>query len=344
MDLRAPVLAASAGILLAVLADGAPVSAADGAAQPGTFVVVSEQIDDRKSIYATVRSKDILQARVRTPGTIVSLRIDKGDHVEPGQLVALVVDPKIALKIRGLDAQIVANKSRLETARTELDRAQELKAKGFSSQARVDQAQTAFDVATNDLKASQAERSVVETQVDEGKVLAPAAGRVLAVPVTEGAVVMSGESIATIAGNEFLLRMELPERHARFIKPGDPVHAGARGLAGTNDKPGADGKVVKVYPEIQNGRVIADAEMPNLGNYFVGERILTSISAGTRKTFVVPRSYLTKRFGLDYARLLTPDGKTYDVVIQTGQEIAGGSEPRVEVLAGLAEGDKLVQP
>lgn len=307
-----------------------------------TFQVAAEEIDDLKSVYATVRSKDVIQARVRTPGTITSLKVDKGDFVEPGQMLALVADPKIALKIKALDAQIVANTSRVETSRTELERAQELKTKGFSSQARVDQVQTAFDVATNDLKASQAERGVVETQVEEGKVLAPAAGRVLAVPVTEGAVVMSGESIATIAGNEFLLRMELPERHARFIKLGDVVHVGARGLS-AREKPAAEGKVVKVYPEMQNGRVIADAEVPNLGNYFVGERILTSISAGKRKTYVIPRAFLTKRYGLDYVRLLDKDGHANDIVVQTGQEIAG-AEPRVEVLAGLNDGDKLVQP
>jgi hypothetical protein len=46
---------------------------------------------------------------------------------------------------------------------------------------------------------------------------------VLRVPVTIGTVVMPGESIATIAANAYLLRIEVPERHARFIRIGDPV-------------------------------------------------------------------------------------------------------------------------
>jgi hypothetical protein len=40
------------------------------------------------------------------------------------------------------------------------------------------------------LKSRTAERSVVEQQIAEGKVLAPTAGRVLTVPVTTGTVVL----------------------------------------------------------------------------------------------------------------------------------------------------------
>jgi RND family efflux transporter MFP subunit len=234
-----------------------------------------------------VRSKDLIQARVRTPGTIASLKADEGDSVEQGQVLALVGDPKIALRIKALDARITADESRVETAKTELERSQTLKEKGFASQARVDQAQTAYDVALNELKSARAERSVIETEIEEGQVLAPTSGRVLKVPVTEGSVVLAGESIATIAANEYLLRLELPERHARFMKVGDPVRVGARGL-GPDEAPLAQGRITQVYPELDNGRVVADAEVPDLGSYFVGERVLVWISAGKRQTFLVP--------------------------------------------------------
>ena len=246
------------------------------------FTVALQDVDDLKSVYATVHSKDLIEARIRTPGTIASLQVAIGASVVPGQVMALVTDPKIALKIQALDAQIVAIQSRMETAKTELERSQELKAKGVAPQSRVDQAQTTFDIAVNDLKAAQAERSVVETQIEEGQVLAPAAGRVLRVPVTEGSVVLAGESIATIAANEYLLRLEVPERHARFIKAGDVVRLGERGL-GAQEKPLIEGRITQVYPELSNGRVVADAEAAGLGNYFVGERVLVWISAGKRQ-------------------------------------------------------------
>lgn len=313
-----------------------------GASAQGAYVVEPREVDDLKSVYATVRSKDRIEARVRTPGTIASLKIDKGSAVTAGQVLALVADPKIALKIKALEAQIVATRSRIDTAKSELERAEALKAKGVTPQARVDQAQTSFDVATNDLKAAEAELSVARTQISEGEVLAPASGRVLQVPVTEGSVVMAGESIATIAANGYLLRLELPERHARFIKEGDAVSLGERGLA-QGQNADAQGKIVKVYPELSDGRVVADAEVPGLGSYFVGERVQVAISAGKRRAIVVPENYVFKRYGLDYVRIDTGEAKE-DVVVQTGQQIAGGAAPGIEILSGLSAGERVVQP
>ena len=316
--------------------------AAEDQTSTASFTVAMQDIDDLKSVYATVHSKDLIEARVRTPGTIATLQVSIGNSVVPGQVMALVADPKIALKIRALDAQIVAIQSRMGTAKTELERSRELKAKDVAPQSRVDQAQTTFDIAVNDLKAAQAERSVVETQIEEGQVLAPAAGRVLKVPVTEGSVVMAGESIATIAANDYLLRLEVPERHARFIKAGDVVHLGERGL-GAPEKPLIEGRITRVYPELSDGRLVADAEVPGLGNYFVGERVLVWISAGKRQAILVPRRFVFKRFGLDYVRLAGKDGTTTNVVVQTGRAESTGDDS-IEILLGLTAGDQLVQP
>ena len=337
-------LALAAGIGMLGLRALAPPAAAAASAAQASFEVEPRQIDDLKSVYATVRSRDLIQARVRTPGTIASLKVDEGDSVKAGQVLALVTDPKLALRISAADARIVANESRLEKAKTDLERARTLQARGFASQSALDQAQTAYDVAVNDLKSARAERSVIETESQEGEVLAPTSGRVLKVPVTEGTVVLAGESIATIAANEYLLRLELPERHARFMKTGDAVRLGGRGL-GADAAPLAEGRISQVYPELQNGRVIADAEVAGLGSYFVGERVLVWISVGKRETFVVPADYVFKRFGLDYVRLQRPDGSHADVVVQTGRPVKdGGEHPMVEILAGVTAGDRLVRP
>jgi RND family efflux transporter MFP subunit len=317
---------------------------AEAQSAPPSVEVKFEEIDDFKSVYATVRSRDLIDARVRTPGTIATLKVDEGDSVTQGAVLALVADPKIALRIKALDARIVALESRLETSDAEFKRALTLKERGVASQARVEQAQTAYDVALNELKSARAERSVIETESEEGQVLAPASGRVLKVPVTEGSVVLAGESIATIAAKEYLLRLELPERHARFIKVGDAIRVGARGL-GPEDAPLALGRITQVYPELKNGRVIADAEVPNLGSYFVGERLLVWISAGKRQGFVVPRAYIFKRYGLDYVRLDEGSGKLADVVVQTGRTIRDASGLELtELLAGVEAGDRLVRP
>jgi multidrug efflux pump subunit AcrA (membrane-fusion protein) len=174
-------------------------------------------------------------------------------------------------------------------------------------------------------------------------VLAPASGRVLRVPVTDGSVVMAGESIATIAANEYLLRLEVPERYAQHLRAGDTLKVGRRGL-NTDGSGITTGRIALGYPEIQAGRVIADAEVPGLGDYYVGERTLVWISAGPRKTIKIPKALTFTRFGIDYVRLRGIDGRPIEVVVQLGQPI-----PRedgtfdIEVLAGLAPGDQLIK-
>ncbi len=311
----------------------------------GVFEVQERSIDDLKAVYATVRSTDEVNARVRTGGTVASLAIKRGGEVKPGDVIATVTDQKLALRMRSLDAQILGLKSRAETARIELQRQEQLAEKGFAASAKLDEARALSEVAANALKSAEAERAVVTQQVQEGDVLAPAPGRVLAIPVTVGSVVMPGEPIAKIAANAYVLRLELPERHARFIQKGDPVAIGGRELSGSDAVIGK-GSITLVYPELQDGRVIADAQAEGLGKYFVGERVLVWISAGKRNTIVVPRTYLFKRFGLDYARIQGNDGKTIDVVIQLGQppRLEDQGIALVEVLGGLRPGDRLVQP
>ncbi len=326
-----------------VLALAFMVGGSAGAAQD-VFEVKETAIDDLKSVFATVRSPDEINARVRTGGTITSLAIKRGSEVKPGDVLATVADDKLALRMKALDAQIIGLRSRAETAKAELQRQESLAQRGFAATAKLDEARAASEVASNALKSAEAERAVITQQVQEGAVLAPAQGRVLTIPVTVGAVVMPGEPIAKIAANAYVLRLELPERHARFIKVGDPVIIGGRELA-ASDEPLGKGVISLVYPELQDGRVIADAQADGLGKYFVGERVLVWISAGKRQSIVVPQDYLFRKFGLDYARIKQADGKTIDVVVQPGQpgRLEGQGEG-VEVLAGLKPGDRLVRP
>ena len=153
-----------------------------------TFPVAPQLIGDDKAVFATVESANIVPARARIGGTVVQLAVRQGDRVEQGQPVATVADKKFALQINALDAQIAGLQAELAKAKTDLERAQDLFARGTTSKVALDTAQTTFDVAFNALKARTAERSVIEQQIAEGKVLAPTAGRVLTVPVTAGTV------------------------------------------------------------------------------------------------------------------------------------------------------------
>lgn len=303
-------------------------------------VIVAER-PDLKAVFGQVESRDVVPARARIGGTVTTLTVEEGSAVKAGDVIALVVDDKLALQLGAVDARIKALKAQLDNAKTELDRAAKLLAGGVVAKTRVDLLQTQFDVLTNQLTAAEADRSVLVQQQSEGAVLAPAPGRVLTVPVTRGSVIMPGEPVARIAGGGYFLRLSLPERHAAHIKPGDDVIVGSRGMTDlAKDAPLGHGKVVKVYPEIDNGNVLADVEVADLGDFFVGERTRVWIPVAMKTVVSVPFAAISTRAGVDYARLA---GGT-DVPVILGQHFDDRGTPSVEILSGLGAGDSVVTP
>jgi RND family efflux transporter MFP subunit len=307
-----------------------------------TFVVAPKTVADEKAVFATVESANVVPARARIGGTVVDLAVKEGDGVKQGQVVATIGDEKLALQMKSLDAQIAGLEAQFAQAQTDLTRGEDLFSRGTIPKTRLDEARTAFNVASNALKSRTAERSVLQQQVTEGKVLAPASGRVLKVPVTTGTVILPGETVATLAEQNFILRLRVPERHARFLKVGDPVRIDGEEFG----KSGAQfGTIRLVYPQIEDGRVVADAAVANLGDYFVGERIRVWVSAGERTGFIVPGSFVVTRFGIDYARVRKDDKTAIDVPVQRGRELPRPDMPdALEILSGLKSGDVLVQP
>ena len=308
------------------------VSAGFAAEQPVRLRVV----DDQKAVIATVEPVHELLARARIGGTITTLTVKEGDRVTAGDRIALVADQKLALQMQALQSRIQAQQANRDQAQITLDRVQKLRESGTSSQAQLDQARTSLDVAERTLQALLSDRQVIQEQASQGAVLAPGAGRVLKVPVTEGSVVMPGETIITIAANNYILRLQLPERHAQFMKAGDAILIGARGLQVQQQETLRRGRVVLVYPEIEQGRVIANVEVEGLGDYFVGERTRVYIATGTREALVVPEDAVYRRFGVSYVKL---QGGT-EAVVQVGLPVEGG----IEILAGLHEGDVVITP
>ncbi|WP_239988619.1 efflux RND transporter periplasmic adaptor subunit [Paramagnetospirillum kuznetsovii] len=288
------------------------------------------RMEDMKAVAATVESVHETTARARLGGTVGSLATDEGQRVQAGQRLATIADAKLAPQIGGAEARIKSMEAERDLAATELQRARDLFDKGAGTKMRLDGAVTRLEVAERAVAGARSERSVLAERSGEGAVLAPANGRVLKVHVTEGSVVLPGDVIATIAVENYALRLALPERHARFIKVGDTVLVGERALA-AGDTPPRPGLVRKVYPRIENGRVTADVEVGGLGDFFVGERVPVHVTTGSRAAFVVPSAAIIRRFGLDMIRL---KGGA-EVVVQTGQI----GEAGVEILSGLRDGD-----
>ncbi len=303
-------------------------------AQAAEVTIAIRQVDDRKAVIATVEPVRQLVARTRLGGTITSLKVREGDTVAAGAQIAFVEDPKLVLQKQALEQRLRSQQAQRDQARTDYNRVQDLQRRGVSTQVQLDQARTNLDIAERNLAAMEAERGIIVQQMSEGAVLAPGAGRVLSVPVSEGRVVLPGESVATLAEDNYILRLLLPERHAQIIRAGDRVQIAARGLVGERTEKLRDGRVRIVYPEIQGGRVMADVDVSDLGDYFVGERTRVYVSAGKRPAIIAPANAVYQRAGASFVRLKSGA----EVVVQTGEATPEG----VEILAGLRAGDVVV--
>jgi RND family efflux transporter MFP subunit len=325
-------LLAAAGCLSAV-------ALAHGAEQ---FTVSSAPVVDEKAVFATIESARVVPARARIGGTVAELAVKDGDRVERGQVLATVGDEKLVLQLKSLDAQIAGLDAQVTQAQTDFNRIEGLVERGTVPRTRLDETRTVLNVAQNAQRARVAERSVVQQQLSEGQVLAPASGRVLKVPVTVGTVLLAGEPVATIAEGGFVLRLRVPERHARYLKAGDSIRLAGEDI-GTSGS--GRGTIKLVYPQLEDGRVVADAVVEGLGDYFVGERIRVWISGGERTAFIIPARFIETRFGVDYARVRKDEKTVIDVPVQRGREVPRADMPDgLEILSGLTAGDRLERP
>jgi RND family efflux transporter MFP subunit len=303
--------------------------------QAESLIVTPQPVTDWKAVYAQIEAQTRLPARARLGGTLVSLDVVEGDRVAAGQVLARVVDDKLDLRLRAVDAQLQSLQSQLENAQAELERGEALLQRGVTTVQRLDALRTQVDVLNGQLDATRAERSVVVQQATEGEVLAPIAGLVLTVPAAAGAVVMPGEAVATIGGGGFFLRLAIPERHARALREGDEIR-----IDGADD--GATGRLARIYPQIENGRVIADVAVEGLAEAFVDARVLVRLAVGQRSALLVPESAVTTRAGLDF---VTVEGAHQgERAVMLGQRHERDGVVLREILSGLAAGETVVLP
>ncbi|MFC3119299.1 efflux RND transporter periplasmic adaptor subunit [Jhaorihella thermophila] len=292
-------------------------------------------VTDWKAVFGRVEARDTVPARSRIGGTLEEILIEEGDLVERGQQIGLIHDPKLDLQMQAVEAQIEALQSQLENAKAELARGEGLLERGVTTQQRLDQLRTQVEVLVNQIEAQEAQKRVIEEQAAEGAVLAPISGRVVSVPVTEGSVLMPGEPVANVAGGGFFLRLAVPERHARFLKEGVQIRMGKTGE-------GQPGRIAKVYPQIENGRVIADVEVEGLSSEFINARVLVSLPVAKSEAIVVPASAVTTRMGLDFVTVKGADGEPVDRAVVVGERHEIEGVEMIEILSGLTVQDVMV--
>ena len=305
-----------------------------GVATAQTAALQPTTITEWKAVYGQVEARDRIPARARLGGTLIDLSVVEGDVVTAGQPIGRIEDEKLAFQLSALTAQRGALDAQLSNAQVELTRGESLLKQGVTTAQGLDALRTQVDVLKGQIAALDAQADVIIQQVKEGTVLAPADGRVLDVPVSKGGVVMPGEAIALIGGGGTYLRLSIPERHAPSLHAGDKIEISDGGAT-------QSGTLSRVYPLIQNGRVIADVDVAGLADSFVDARVLVRLAVGQRDALMVPATALSSTGGLDFVGVQGASGPMQRSVVPGEHQTLGGVD-MVEILSGLEAGDVVV--
>jgi hypothetical protein len=129
----------------------------------------------------------------------------------------------------------------------------------------------------------------------------------------------------------------VPERFAGEIEAGAEIRLATGGEE-------AAGRLAKVYPQIDNGRVIADVEVEKLDTAFVNARVLVEVPIGSRMALLAPLDAVVNRHGIDFMSVEGHDGDVVERTVILGAEQEGDNAGLIEVISGVSAGDKVVRP
>lgn len=315
---------ALAGCGADALPEAAPVVAAPKGEQ---LRLAAATIPEMRRVSGEIRTRDDVAVPARIGGTLVSITVKAGDIVRAGQRLGMVRDTRLGFETGAATAQLRAAEADAARSTAALRRIEDLYRNKVYSAAALEAAQAEARAAQAGVAAARAAAGASGDMQAQGALVAPANGRVLSADVPLGAVVMPGQPVVRVTAGPLVVRLMLPEALAGALRPGLAVTLEGD-FAGT-------GRLVQVYPGVLAGQVMADAAVEGLDDRFLGRRVTARLQTGTRQALVLPKRFLSTRYGVDFVDVLS--GNAVSAVPVQVAAIAGTDD--VEILSGVAAGD-----
>ncbi len=324
-----------------LLAGGEPAPAADDdGAQAPVVTVVAPGIT---TVSGLIEAPGTLAARRPMPvgvvgegGRVLSVRVDAGDWVGQGQVLAVIDRSVQSQQAAAQAAQIEVSRADAQLAQANLDRALQLVERGFISKADVDRLTSTRDAANARVKVAEAQLAELRARTARLNIVAPAAGYVLQRSVEPGQTVGGGTpALFTIArGGEMELRAQLSESQLAGLSQGVSASVVPTG----SDKT-FEGQVWQLSPTIdatsrQGTARIALAYAPELRP---GGFATASIDSGSIQATVLPESAVLADSEGSFVYIVNEENQATRTSVTTGMVTADG----IAITEGLA-GTELV--
>ncbi|WP_432704686.1 efflux RND transporter periplasmic adaptor subunit [Ensifer sesbaniae] len=308
--------------------------------RPVKVVEIAQADAARQLSYSgAVRARTEMNLGFRVSGKIVERIVNVGDRVKVGDRLARIDATDYELAVRSATANLEAAERQVETVELVRDRAKQLLARKFASQAQFDQAVLSYNQAVATRDAAKSALSQAKNQVVYTSLVADRPGIVTAINADVGQVVGSGTPVATVAvEGEKEVQVAVPETEIGNFKAGLPVKVGIWSDAGLS----LDGTVREVAgsADQQSRTFSVRVSLPNDPRVLLGMTATVEASAGSGTPFVsVPLSALAEKDG--YPIVWVVDRGT-ETVRSRPVTLADFTTDGVRVTEGLNVGDLVV--
>lgn len=222
---RAPVLNAAIGVVLTVVVAGCGGKAAP-VERPRPVLVThpAGAATAAASFAGEIRAREEATLSFRVGGNLVERRVDVGDHVRRGDLLAVLEPSDLQAQARAAQAQLLAAEAQLQRARADQSRYARLGREQLVSRSTIDAQNAAAAAAQGEVNAARAALQVARNQAAYTQLRAPRDGVVAQRLAEAGQVVAPGQPVFTLAGDggrEVLFAV--PEGRVRSIRPGEAI-------------------------------------------------------------------------------------------------------------------------
>ena len=278
------------------------------------------------SLIKTGNLAPFKQASVLTSvgGTIMQLRFNLGDHVNQGQILAIMDTRLMQLDLQKAET----NAAKL---RRDLENYTELLQGQAATQEKVNEVRQNYLDAANQV-------SQVKKQISDAAVKAPTSGTIASKPLEEGVFANAGAEIATIVNlSQAKVQLNLTETEVYQATQGQLVKIT------TDVYPGQvfNGKITFISPqadETHNYRVEILAENKESSILRSGTFVYADFSRKTKQTILlIPREALTESIK-DASVYVVENNVVHQKPIKTGIEMNN----QIQVISGLKAGEIVV--
>ncbi len=323
------------------LAGGEPVPAGDDDGLQAPVVTVIAP--GKTTVSGMIEAPGTLAARRPMPvgvvgegGRVLSVRVDAGDWVQRGEILAVIDRSVQSQQAAGQAAQIEVSRADAQLAQANLDRSLQLVERGFVSQADVDRLTSTRDAADARVKVAEAQLAELRARAARLNIVAPAAGYVLERSVEPGQTVGAGTpALFSIArGGEMELLAQLSENQLSGLSQGVSATITPTGSAKT-----FEGQVWQLSPVIdpQSRQGTARIALPYAAELRPGGFATAQINSGSIEATVLPESAVLADSEGSFVYVVNDENKATRTSVTTGMVTPQG----IAITAGL-EGTELV--